>query len=235
MRSRHVSNAVRAVCHSTVPSVSPVSECQLTSPTRGAVAAPCPRPSSAMAYMCVCPAPWAAAPAPTRALTRPCLCLLTAAASRRLSCSRRAQTRARARRSWSATSTRARWLRTLCARPWCVGLSVCAVSTRSLPAAADWLTASLLAQGPLGMDKLIFDSKGTTISNDGATILKVGWRPGGRPSALPRRSAPQPPRGAHPAATPSPPQLLDIVHPAAKTMVDIAKSQDAEVRTSVCS
>eukprot|EP00127_Corallochytrium_limacisporum_P000918 Clim_evm2s33 gene=Clim_evmTU2s33 len=50
--------------------------------------------------------------------------------------------------------------------------------------------------GPRGMDKLIVDSKGTvTISNDGATIMK----------------------------------LLDIVHPAAKTLVDIAQSQDAEV------
>lgn len=46
------------------------------------------------------------------------------------------------------------------------------------------------------MDKLIVDKNGkATISNDGATILK----------------------------------LLDIVHPAAKTLVDIAKSQDAEV------
>ncbi|TMW53104.1 hypothetical protein DOY81_001832, partial [Sarcophaga bullata] len=50
--------------------------------------------------------------------------------------------------------------------------------------------------GPRGMDKLIVDSQGkATISNDGATIMK----------------------------------LLDIVHPAAKTLVDIAKSQDAEV------
>lgn len=50
--------------------------------------------------------------------------------------------------------------------------------------------------GPRGMDKLIVDKSGkTTISNDGATIMK----------------------------------LLDIVHPAAKTLVDIAKSQDAEV------
>ncbi|XP_046746670.1 T-complex protein 1 subunit eta isoform X2 [Diprion similis] len=50
--------------------------------------------------------------------------------------------------------------------------------------------------GPRGMDKLIVDQNGkSTISNDGATILK----------------------------------LLDIVHPAAKTLVDIAKSQDAEV------
>ena len=46
------------------------------------------------------------------------------------------------------------------------------------------------------MDKLMVDSKGSaTISNDGATIMK----------------------------------LLDVVHPAAKTLVDIAKSQDAEV------
>jgi T-complex protein 1 subunit eta len=46
------------------------------------------------------------------------------------------------------------------------------------------------------MDKLIVDGHGkATISNDGATIMK----------------------------------LLDIVHPAAKTLVDIAKSQDAEV------
>merc|ERR1712176_15081 len=50
--------------------------------------------------------------------------------------------------------------------------------------------------GPRGMDKLIVDNRGkATISNDGATIMK----------------------------------LLEIVHPAAKTLVDIAKSQDAEV------
>ena len=46
------------------------------------------------------------------------------------------------------------------------------------------------------MDKLIVDNQAkATISNDGATIMK----------------------------------LLDVVHPAAKTLVDIAKSQDAEV------
>jgi len=50
--------------------------------------------------------------------------------------------------------------------------------------------------GPRGMDKLIVDNRGkATISNDGATIMK----------------------------------LLDVAHPAAKTLVDIAKSQDAEV------
>ncbi len=43
--------------------------------------------------------------------------------------------------------------------------------------------------GPRGMDKMITD-KSTTITNDGATILKI----------------------------------LNIVHPAAKVLVDIAKS-----------
>ncbi|KAM0054197.1 putative chaperonin TCP-1, chaperonin Cpn60/TCP-1 family, groEL-like equatorial domain superfamily [Helianthus debilis subsp. tardiflorus] len=55
--------------------------------------------------------------------------------------------------------------------------------------------------GPRGMDKLIHDDKGnTTISNDGATIMK----------------------------------LLDIVHPAAKLLVDIAKSQDSEHLSVLC-
>ena len=45
------------------------------------------------------------------------------------------------------------------------------------------------------MDKLIFDGNRTTISNDGATIMR----------------------------------LLDIVHPAAKTLVDISMAQDCEV------
>ena len=46
------------------------------------------------------------------------------------------------------------------------------------------------------MDKMIVNERGeATISNDGATILK----------------------------------LLDIVHPAARTLVDIARAQDAEV------
>lgn len=53
--------------------------------------------------------------------------------------------------------------------------------------------------GPRGMDKLVHDDKGTTtISNDGATIMR----------------------------------LLEIVHPAAKTLVDIARSQDSEVRSA---
>eukprot|EP00007_Cunea_sp_BSH-02190019_P005662 CAMPEP_0174236364 /NCGR_PEP_ID=MMETSP0417-20130205/5516_1 /TAXON_ID=242541 /ORGANISM="Mayorella sp, Strain BSH-02190019" /LENGTH=528 /DNA_ID=CAMNT_0015314993 /DNA_START=12 /DNA_END=1594 /DNA_ORIENTATION=- len=49
--------------------------------------------------------------------------------------------------------------------------------------------------GPRGMDKLIYQGQQSTISNDGATVMK----------------------------------LLDIVHPAARVLVDIAKSQDAEV------
>ncbi|GAM19623.1 hypothetical protein SAMD00019534_027980, partial [Acytostelium subglobosum LB1] len=50
--------------------------------------------------------------------------------------------------------------------------------------------------GPRGMDKLVYQSeRKVTISNDGATVMK----------------------------------LLDIVHPAARTLVDIAKSQDSEV------
>lgn len=50
--------------------------------------------------------------------------------------------------------------------------------------------------GPRGMDKLILDNNNnSTISNDGATVLK----------------------------------LLDVVHPAAKALVDISRSQDAEV------
>ena len=49
--------------------------------------------------------------------------------------------------------------------------------------------------GPRGMDKLISDGRKVTISNDGATIMK----------------------------------LLDVEHPAAKTLVDISMSQDAEV------
>lgn len=58
--------------------------------------------------------------------------------------------------------------------------------------------------GPRGMDKMVIDSnKNTTVSNDGATIVK----------------------------------LLDIVHPAARALVDVAQAQDNEVgdgTTSVC-
>jgi T-complex protein 1 subunit eta len=60
-------------------------------------------------------------------------------------------------------------------------------------AVADTVRTTL---GPRGLDKLVRDKRGnTTISNDGATIMK----------------------------------LLEIVHPAAKTLVDIARAQDSEV------
>jgi len=59
-------------------------------------------------------------------------------------------------------------------------------------AVADTVRTTL---GPRGMDKLVFDGKRVTISNDGATIMR----------------------------------LLDVVHPAAKTLVDISMSQDSEV------
>ncbi|KAL3313187.1 T-complex protein 1 subunit eta [Cichlidogyrus casuarinus] len=59
-------------------------------------------------------------------------------------------------------------------------------------AVADAVRSTL---GPRGMDKLILEGGKATVSNDGATILK----------------------------------LLDVVHPAAKTLVDISRSQDAEV------
>ena len=49
--------------------------------------------------------------------------------------------------------------------------------------------------GPRGMDKMIVSDNSTTISNDGATIIK----------------------------------LLSIEHPAAKSLADVAKSQDNEV------
>ena len=55
-------------------------------------------------------------------------------------------------------------------------------------AVADVVKSTL---GPRGRDKLIHSEKGVTISNDGATIMK----------------------------------LLEVVHPAAKTLVDISLSQ----------
>ena len=58
----------------------------------------------------------------------------------------------------------------------------------SIQAVADTVRTTL---GPRGMDKLVYDGKRVTISNDGATIMR----------------------------------LLDVVHPAAKTLVDISMSQ----------
>jgi hypothetical protein len=52
--------------------------------------------------------------------------------------------------------------------------------------------------GPRGMDKLVYDGQRTTISNDGATIMR----------------------------------LLDIVHPAAKTLVDISMAQVGYIASS---
>ena len=59
-------------------------------------------------------------------------------------------------------------------------------------AVADTVRTTL---GPAGRDKLVATGRGVTISNDGATIMK----------------------------------LLEIAHPAAKTLVDISMSQDDEV------
>jgi len=59
-------------------------------------------------------------------------------------------------------------------------------------AVADTIRTTL---GPCGMDKLLFDGRHVTISNDGATIMR----------------------------------LLEVAHPAAKTLVDISMSQDSEV------
>ena len=61
-------------------------------------------------------------------------------------------------------------------------------------AVADTVRTTL---GPRGMDKLVYDGKRVTISNDGATIMR----------------------------------LLDVVHPAAKTLVDISMSQVQAKRT----
>jgi len=73
------------------------------------------------------------------------------------------------------------------------GTQQCVSNINACAAIVDAIRTTL---GPRGMDKLIVDNRGkATISNDGATIMK----------------------------------LLDVVHPAAKTLVDIAKSQDAEV------
>ena len=63
----------------------------------------------------------------------------------------------------------------LCARPWYVpGHAVAAGCCQTV---AGQLCAETAArrrlQGPRGMDKLVYDARGTTISNDGATIMKA--------------------------------------------------------------
>ena len=66
--------------------------------------------------------------------------------------------------------------------------------------------------GPYGGDLLLVDANGKqTITNDGATVMKV----------------PSPPKPLQPKTHLV--QLLDIVHPAARILTDIARSQDAEV------
>jgi hypothetical protein len=76
--------------------------------------------------------------------------------------------------------------------------------------------------GPRGMDKMVYDDKGNnTISNDGATILKVRVRAGGAGST--RRAAT---RLTHRAdTTPMPATLSDsgpLVHPTARGVVSPA-------------
>jgi T-complex protein 1 subunit eta len=67
--------------------------------------------------------------------------------------------------------------------------------------------------GPYGGDLLLVDSNGKqTITNDGATVMKARW-------------SFSPFFGATNVFV----QLLDIVHPAARILTDIARSQDAEV------
>lgn len=72
--------------------------------------------------------------------------------------------------------------------------------------------------GPYGGDLLLVDANGKqTITNDGATVMKVALSSPGH--ELPLRTR----------LTTLPIQLLDIVHPAARILTDIARSQDAEV------
>ena len=66
-----------------------------------------------------------------------------------------------------------------CAPRWCAAARAGAGLGRLGPAARPLrFDARRAAQGPLGMDKLVHDSRGTTISNDGATIMKARGRCG---------------------------------------------------------
>ncbi|KAI9834452.1 MAG: T-complex protein 1 subunit eta [Phylliscum demangeonii] len=71
--------------------------------------------------------------------------------------------------------------------------------------------------GPFGGDLLMVDEKGRqTITNDGATVMKV-------------RGSCHSLDGSYVRLLIAVYQLLDIVHPAARILTDIARSQDAEV------
>lgn len=67
--------------------------------------------------------------------------------------------------------------RRVCASP--VACVLSAPGSRQAVASRDALECLTLCrrQGPLGMDKLVYDSRGTTISNDGATIMKASHAP----------------------------------------------------------
>jgi len=70
------------------------------------------------------------------------------------------------------------------------------VRTQNVMAAASLANIVKSSLGPLGLDKMLVDDIGdVTITNDGATILK----------------------------------LLEVEHPAAKVLVDLAELQDQEV------
>lgn len=144
--------------------------------------------------------------------------LLCSRSNPRLSCSKRARTRARASHSCSATSMPAwRWL-TLSERRWGRGAwtnsfttTGCVCLHQLLRAwAADRITDAAVddravpgLQGQIGADSRSrfpnFSQGQVTISNDGATIMR----------------------------------LLEIVHPAAKSLVDVSLAQDAEARSSL--
>jgi len=70
------------------------------------------------------------------------------------------------------------------------------IRTQNVMAAASLANIVKSSLGPLGLDKMLVDDIGdVTITNDGATILK----------------------------------LLEVEHPAAKVLVDLAELQDQEV------
>ena len=75
--------------------------------------------------------------------------------------------------------------------------------------------------GPRGMDKLVYDGQRTTISNDGATIMKVILCISYHINMLSFLFT----KYNKIFFNISLKQLLDIVHPAAKTLVDISMAQ----------